>query len=112
MTTYFPSDLTEMQVASYISHGDGWHQQRGIEIAYEDTGPGKFEGNENPGLASRLYDCTVDGWCDDQRGSVDEGGWYGLLGRFIVTEDDRGFFSYEKFQNEREAERVFRTIEP
>lgn len=63
--------------------------------------PGKFEGNEDQDLAERLYANVRDGSMDDQFGSVDELGWYGLVADYeneddrlyIVEEDSNGFFT-------------------
>ena len=113
MKEIHPTELTDEQVGIILEYGiEGFEQRERAELVSPRPRPGKFEGNINPGLAEELYDRTLDGWCDDQRGSVDEGGWYGLLGRFIVTEDDRGFFGYEEFESTKKAEQVFRTIEP
>ena len=44
---------------------------------------------------------------DDQLGTVDEGCWIGLLGRFVCSEDSQGFFSYEVFDSDEDAKHAF-----
>ena len=64
--------------------------------------PGKFEGCGDQRLGERLYNCTLNGWCDDEFGSVCEAGWHGLIYRpkrkvsYHVYEDSLGFFDYEE----------------
>src|SRR6266699_2578944 len=49
-------------------------------------GPGKF----NTILDSYVYEVSLDGGCDDEIGSVDEGGWFGMMrnGRTIFRDHD------------------------
>src|SRR6266571_7157828 len=49
-------------------------------------GPGKF----NTILDSYVYEVSLDGGCDDEIGSVDEGGWFGMMrnGRTIFKDHD------------------------
>jgi hypothetical protein len=68
----------------------------------ERPGPGKYEGNEDRVLAEILDGLALDG-CDEDYGSVSEGQWVGRIGRFVVYEDDRGFFSYSVFEDEPRA---------
>lgn len=71
-------------------------------------GPGKFEGTTDERIAEALHDlCGDTANLDDEHGRVDEGGWYGLIGRFIVWEDDRGFFGYDHHDTEDEAREAF-----
>lgn len=75
-------------------------------------GPGKFEGCYDLRIAEALNEGTLEGWCDEQTGSIDENGyWVGLVGRFIVSEDSQGFFDYEAHDSEITARQVFRRIE-
>jgi hypothetical protein len=73
-------------------------------------GPGKFEGCEDLETAERLYAITLDGGCDEEDGSVDEGGWIGLIGEAIVTEDSQGFFTYTLFDSEAAARHVWASL--
>lgn len=72
--------------------------------------PGKFEGTTDERIAQALYSLSLDGMCDEQRGSVDEEGWYGLIGRFVIWEDSQGFFGYEHFDDEDAARLAFPTL--
>ncbi len=74
--------------------------------------PGKFEGNASQELAEKLYDVTLDGYCDDLAGDVAEGGWFGLIldfegSSYIVEEDSQGFFTYHDQSNADDARRAF-----
>lgn len=69
--------------------------------------PGKFEGTSDERIAEGLYSLSLDGLCDEQRSTVDT--WYGRIGRFIIWEDDRGFFGYDHFDTEEEAAKAFAT---
>ena len=82
--------------------------------------PGKFPND----LAEALYQISLDG-PDEEMGSVDEMGWYGLLlgitpeemgefgqdvvdemegaQNFILSEDSYGFVDYEAFESEADA---------
>jgi hypothetical protein len=70
-------------------------------------GPGKFEGNADLRIARALYALSLDGECDDQIGSVDQGMWIGLIGRFVMWEDPQGFCTYEVHDTSQEAEHSF-----
>jgi len=80
--------------------------------------PGKFERCPDEKIGEQLYAMTLDGHCDDECGSVDELGWYGLLGytgiegaeHVVVKESTDGFFSYEAFDTDVEAEGVFSEV--
>jgi len=53
-----------------------------------------------------LNDIAMDGFLDDQCGSVTEDGiWFGLIleHKAIISEDSQGFFSYEMFETEQET---------
>ena len=64
--------------------------------------PGKFEGCADQRLGERLYQMTLEGWCDEEFDSVDCEGWHGLIWRpnrktsYVVHEDSQGFFDYEE----------------
>ena len=73
--------------------------------------PGKMEGNPSRRLAEALYSASLQG-CDDEIGSVMEGfGWYGLILRphvgigYVVSEDARGFFGYDRLPIDEARER-------
>lgn len=73
-----------------------------------EAGPGKFEGAEDLRVARGLYELSLDSSnLDDQLGTVDEGYWLGLIGRFVCQEDSQGFFSYEAFDTEEDAKHSF-----
>ena len=63
--------------------------------------PGKFEGCFDQRLGERLYNVTLDGWCDEEFGDVGFDGWHGLILRpnrrtsYVVHENSQGFFDYE-----------------
>ena len=67
--------------------------------------PGKFEGCWDQRLGERLYECTLNGWCDEEFGEVDAAGWHGLILRpnrkmsYVVHEDTQGFFDYESISS-------------
>jgi len=78
--------------------------------------PGKFEGNADEALAERLYDVTMDGGQDDEIGTVDELGWYGLILDFegksyVVEQDTYGFFTYSEFDSADAARTAFGQVE-
>ena len=66
-------------------------------------GPGKFEGNADLRIARALYTLSLDGECDDQIGTVEEGMWIGLIGRFVMWEDPQGFVTYEVHETSEKA---------
>ena len=103
-----PSQLTEGQLASLV--------QGSIDssvLEYENTGPGKFEGNANPGLTEALYTASLDtSWIDEETGRADGPcGWAGRIGRFVLFEDDRGFVESLEFLTVESAEKAFATID-
>lgn len=67
-----------------------------------DWAPGKFEANPSHRLSEALYRVSLDGGCDDDLGSTDGFGWYGIIRRvpqgigYIVAEDSNGFFTYDR----------------
>jgi hypothetical protein len=74
-------------------------------------GPGKFEACNDLDAAESLYDQVMQSFQDDEVGSVQELGWYGLILNSgipgaeiaIVNEDSNGFFTYQVFDNEADA---------
>jgi RIO-like serine/threonine protein kinase len=74
--------------------------------------PGKFE--ESGEVGERLYELAMDG-CDDEVGSVQDLGWYGLLigtglqcaPHAIVCENIDGFFNFQDYDTEEEARRAW-----
>ena len=60
--------------------------------------PGKFEACDDDRLADVLSGLD----CDEECGSVDELGWYGLILHrnhgYIVEEDSNGFFTYTFYE--------------
>ena len=57
-----------------------------------------------------LNEIAMDGFLDDQFGSVTEDGiWLGLIleHKAIIQEDSQGFFTYEIFENEEETQKAF-----
>ena len=57
-----------------------------------------------------LNEIAMDGFLDDQAGSVTENGiWLGLIleHNAIIQEDSQGFFDYEIFETEEETQQVF-----
>jgi len=95
-------------------------------IDYQESGPGKFEGEGN--LGEWLYQQTMDG-SNDELGDVEGFGWYGLLlfskpvlvredgedaytfQAAICSEGNTGFFSAETYDTEEEANDVWAKIE-
>ena len=57
-----------------------------MEDNIRSYGPGKF----STILDSYVYQVSLDGGCDDEIGSVDEGGWFGLMrnGHTIFKDHD------------------------
>jgi hypothetical protein len=82
-------------------------------------GSGKFAGCADADVAEALYDMTLEGGANEEIGSVQELGWYGLLidtgvqgvPHAIVNEDSDGFFTYQEFQTEDAARRRWSRIE-
>lgn len=62
-----------------------------------------------------MLNCIAgNGFLDDECGDTDEfGRWYGLIleHKAIITEDDQGFFHYELFNTEQEAQKLFNIIQ-
>jgi len=97
----------ERVIEEYVTD-DGY--ELALWYAQEDTGdfvkpsPGKFEGCWDERVASLLcYDIDP----DESFGGVDEGGWWGRIGQFIVSEDTQGFFNYRLFDDDEVAGRYF-----
>lgn len=74
----------------------------------EAPGPGKFEGCHDLRLAEALYEVSLDtSWLDEDYGYGDGGGWFGRIGRFLVSEDSQGFFDYADYETEDAAHAAF-----
>lgn len=61
-------------------------------------------------MGEMLNEIAMDGFADDECGSVTENGiWLALIleHRAIIQEDSQGFFSYEIFETEEEAQKTF-----
>jgi hypothetical protein len=91
--------------------------------------PGKFEGNADPELAEFLYERSMQGWQDADKGESDYGGWYclfifegtdvkvaeaddrGILARlgnaYVCHEDSNGFWTCSVFDTAEEARRDY-----
>ena len=57
-----------------------------------------------------LNDIAMNGFLDDQFGSItEEGVWFGLIleHKAIIQEDDQGFFDYIIFETEAETQKAF-----
>lgn len=56
------------------------------------SGPGRFGGNQ---MAAYLWVKSLDGsTADDESGSIEAPcGWFARFGKWLLTEDDRGFVS-------------------
>ena len=60
-----------------------------------------------------LNDIALNGFLDDQYGSVQEEGiWIGLIleHKAIIQEDDQGFFDYKIFESVDDAQKKFTEI--
>ena len=72
--------------------------------------PGKFEDCGDQRLGERLYECTLNGWCDEEFGEVAWSGWHGFIYRpkrkrsYVVHEDSQGFFDYEELDSKTAQE--------
>lgn len=101
-----PSQLTDEQLAQYLD----WHLAD--EVEYEHLGPGKFQAANNPGLAERLWQASLEGWSDQETGETDGfGAWVAQIGRFLIETDSQGFVVYEEFSSEAEATKQFEEID-
>jgi len=57
-----------------------------------------------------LNEIAMDGFLDDQAGSVTENGiWIGLIleHKAIIEENEQGFFDYEIFETEEQTQKTF-----
>ena len=57
-----------------------------------------------------LNEIAMDGFLDDQAGSVTENGiWLGLIleHKAIIEENEQGFFDYEIFETEEQTQKTF-----
>ena len=62
----------------------------------------------NSDLAERLYEETP----DEQSGSVDELGWFGLFReeKAILTQDSQGFVDAEQFDSDEKLQEVWELL--
>lgn len=98
-----PSELTDEQLSDIL---DGLVSTETLD--YEDAGPGKFEGNANPGLTQAIYDRSLDtSWLDNETGTVEWDRWVGLIGRFLLLEDGQGFVELEEHADAATAQQHF-----
>lgn len=103
-----PSDLTDEQIATILQYGSTGLATEHIELLYEDTGPGKFEGNDNPGLAAAIWEKSLEGWDDASTGDNSEWHYHvSLLGRFMLIADSQGFVCLEEYTSTAQARRMF-----
>ena len=94
-----------------------------MNLTYEKRGPGKFDDS----IDEWVYEQSMDG-CDEEAGSVDEGGWYGLLLfdekvtvddeyskwsfiAAIICEDSQGFIHVDYFDDEDKANEAWAAVE-
>jgi len=65
--------------------------------------PGKFEGCQDEVLGERLCTALNEGWAEDEIGDVAELGFYAIVEldgvKYIVAEDNFGFFSYWEYDS-------------
>jgi len=64
-------------------------------------------------IGEMLNEIALDGFLDDQCGSVTEdGNWFGLIlqHKAIIQEDEQGFFDYMIFSSEAVAQKTFDDI--
>jgi hypothetical protein len=77
-------------------------------------GPGKFEGCHDKRIARVLYDIAGMSGCDEDIGSVQELGWFGLIIQrnhaYIISEDSQGFFDYTYFDSVQDAREAYNRI--
>src|SRR5438128_6733812 len=99
-------------------------------------GPGKF----NTILDSYVYQVSLEGGCDDEIGSVDEGGWFGLMRNghtifrdhdplletlnpaeqekltssagVILSEDSQGFVCVDYYDTDAELDEAWDALQP
>lgn len=88
------------------------------EVERRALARGKFEAASDPVLAKRLYDITLDGGHESEVGSVDEMGWFALVGDsatagfYIIKQDNDGFVTIEHGPVEMHtADRLWRSYE-
>lgn len=96
-----PSELDDNMLKNILDFGTP------PALETEGTGPGKFEGNANPGLAERIYEKSLEGWNDAETGSVEWHFHVSLLGRFLLFEDTQGFVTLEEFPSDIVAQEAF-----
>jgi hypothetical protein len=93
--------------------------------------PGKFEGNSDPEMAEYLYERSMNGWQNEDKGESDYSGWHCLfifddeqlptdignaeivkrLGRaYVCTEDNFGFWTCQVFDSSEEARTYYEQL--
>ena len=78
----------------------------------ETPGPGRYQLCDDRELAEILDFLSGDqSYQDEQVGSVDEGGWYARVGRFVCEVDSQGFFWYMDYEEDWNAQKAFARIE-
>jgi hypothetical protein len=50
-------------------------------------------------------------YLDEEAGDASAAGWIARIGRFVIEENEFGFFSYQDFESEIAAEAHFATVE-
>ena len=65
-------------------------------------------------IGEKLNEIALDGFCDDQCGSVETGLWSGKINLdcllAIIQEDDQGFFDYMLFDSESKLDQEWDRI--
>lgn len=90
-----PDDEAQQTVAR------GLAQDIAHEVEKRALARGKFEGCDDPVLVKRLYEITLEGGHESDMGSVDDVGWYALVGDsetagfYIIKQDSDGFVTLE-----------------
>ena len=78
----------------------------------DHDGPGKFEAYHDPEDLAKvqiIYHWMLDGMEDDQMWN--EGwGYCGRFGQFLLMVDDRGFVTYEEYNDKADAENSFQSL--
>jgi hypothetical protein len=103
----------EIEVSEFATYQAAEARAESIKASNPETPrSGRYEFCDDRLLAEILDHLAGDfSYLDEQVGSVDEAGWYGRIGRFIVEYTDQGFFWYIDHESEPAAEAAFATIE-
>lgn len=71
----------------------------------------EYSSHKGDPFAMFLYQRSLDGtWTDEETGDVQFAGWFGRIGRRIITEDSQGFVYCERYPTVLDAEVVFAEI--